>query len=195
MLLGTRRYQGGSDGRIAIADASRNPTLLRWQRWTRLHRGCSFKRDRASNATLLRNHHGNAIPAPRSCILMTSASLKSVRNHCKTQNRAENGSETTTKRTILKKGLVRRFWRPPCHPPKNAKSFRNHTKRAIPMPQKLEQDDCPAKRKFRAQAPTAELQLTPSARRSWRLLGRRPPQLLGERWGHDADTELLAGDA
>ena len=40
MLLGTRRYSGGSNGRISIADASRNPTLLRWQRWTHLDRGC-----------------------------------------------------------------------------------------------------------------------------------------------------------
>ena len=33
MLPGTRRYQGGSARGMSIVDASRNPTLLKWQRW------------------------------------------------------------------------------------------------------------------------------------------------------------------
>ena len=32
MLLGIRRYLGGSDGRISIADTSGNPSLPRWPR-------------------------------------------------------------------------------------------------------------------------------------------------------------------
>ena len=41
MLLGTRCSQVGSDGKISIAHASRNPTLLSGQRWKNLDRGCS----------------------------------------------------------------------------------------------------------------------------------------------------------
>ena len=40
-----------SDGRISIADACRNPMLLRWQRRTHLHRGCFW------DPTLLTNLH------------------------------------------------------------------------------------------------------------------------------------------
>ena len=40
MLLGTRRYQVGSDGGFRIADASRNSTLPGWQLWGLLDRGC-----------------------------------------------------------------------------------------------------------------------------------------------------------
>ena len=41
MLLGTRRCQVGSDGGSSIMDASRKPTLLPgWQRWGKLNRGC-----------------------------------------------------------------------------------------------------------------------------------------------------------
>ena len=44
MLLGTRRYQVGSDSGSSIMDASRNPTLTPgWQRWGKLHRGCLFE--------------------------------------------------------------------------------------------------------------------------------------------------------
>ena len=40
MLLGTRRYQVGSDGGRSIVDASRNPTLPGWQPWKNINRGC-----------------------------------------------------------------------------------------------------------------------------------------------------------
>ena len=93
-----------------------------------------LSRGRASNATLLRNHDENAIPAPRSrsCILMTSASLKSVRNHCKTQKRAEKWVRNQHETRDSKKGLMRR--EPPMpssqnhkivpKPPRNAQSGR-----------------------------------------------------------------------
>ena len=99
MLLRTRRYYG----RVSIADA----LFLR------------PSRGRASNATLLRNHHENAITAPRSCILMTSASLKPLRNHCKTRRTwVRNHHETHDS----KKGLMRRFFEPPMPSSQSAKS-------------------------------------------------------------------------
>ena len=118
MLLGTRHYSGGSDGRIAIvtkvAAMDESPSRMLFLRPSR---------GRAGNATLLRNHH------ERFCILMTSASLKPVRNHCKTvkrKNAPKIGTRNHHETHDSKKGLMRRFLSPPCHPPKSAKSFRNH---------------------------------------------------------------------
>ena len=81
MLLETGRYQGGSDGRLLMADAF-------FEILTR----CFEKRPNCSRTTTK-----HAIPAPTCCILRTSASLKSLRKHYKTQKRAEDRSETTSK--------------------------------------------------------------------------------------------------
>ena len=110
------RSAGGRQVRFSIVDASRNPTLLRWQGWRLLDRGSSFRDPHGVLHQTLKSSETTtkrAIPAPRSRILMTSASPKSMRNHYKMQERAENGSETTTKRTIPKKGLMRRFFEAP----------------------------------------------------------------------------------